>query len=283
MKEKNQKQDGKWRFHFTKYLKPMFYILLFSAVYMLGYLGLTAIPVSGMASYLIDCLRIIWIAVYGVGLYFTSTLVWGKKRKTLSGTCVSRVFLWNLAWTFVSLTVSSISRISMAFYVISSILSAFLLIFLMPATILFWYGVYRQEQDVKGILESIRESLKKHPAKILNPWLILFFAMVGWDSLFQAPLSIAWQISAPALLANLLSISAPFSFPILLLSIIGTSMPQEYVAVIMLDVLFSLVLCFLMVNLASWTAEQYEAASEKPDNAKKAAGGQRNQHGNKRG
>lgn len=250
------KEKKNWiqeNFHFTSLLKPMIYAILFGIVYNLAYLWLIN---TGVQSGLQQFVEILLLCLYGLSWYFVATLAWGRQRGTLSGTKCSLVLLWLLAWNVLTFYViqplyqTAVTHNANAFLMILiQLAGAFVLICMIPATLLYFKGIYEGNTDLKTLLCSIRASMKEHASPIFNSWLILFLIMVAWDTLFSGPLTVYFGFNACRLSVMLLSMGNPMAFWMSLTWLAAGGASSGYAYAIVLTALFGLIENFLAINL----------------------------------
>ncbi|MCF0258423.1 MAG: hypothetical protein HUJ54_01060 [Erysipelotrichaceae bacterium] len=266
--ETRSQTEGKFKIRFTALLKPAIYAIAFSCLYSLAFLWISGLMENQLASL---ALQTLLVSLYGVGLYFVCTLVWGRRHGVLNLSCVGKVFGWNVLWSAAAALVSWLyvivvnSNTGWFFLLLVQLMAGALLIFLVPFTLLFYKGVYEKEEDLKGLLAGVWSSWKKSPTGILNPWLLLFLAMVGWDTLFSGPMGIYFGFNAAGLLSSLVFIGNPMFYWIMMLYVSGGQ--GAFMYMIVLYILSGLVFTWLWLNLAAWTGTKWTAAgsSKKTD------------------
>lgn len=245
------------KFHFTSLLKPMIYVFLFSIVYTAGYFFMmqSTLPLA-----LSITLEVLWVSLFGLGLYFAAGLAWGQKRKTLALDRVLMVLAWNVCWSAFASVIPWLVGLffNPVIYWLWQAASLVLLIFLMPATFEYYYALYEGMESLRNILRSIWTSLIHNFSKTVNPWLVLLLLIIGWSTLFAGPLSIAQGANAGMLISSLLYLGSPCSYWVLLAFL---NMGGEGVAaLIVLEVLISILFTWLEVNLIAWNKESFEKA-----------------------
>ncbi len=245
--------------HFVKYLKPMIYLLVFSVLYGGLYLLTTNWQINTLFKQLVQGLL---VSCYGVAWYFVMGLIWGRKKGTLSGKSVLLV----LAWCFVWGVLGGALLPYLSFLVLNNfigrliiqILAAVGLMVFVPATILFFRGVYKGESRLPVLFNQIKLSMIARPSAVFNPWLILLLLALFWDSMFNGPLTIYYGFNAPVLFANLLYLSYPMVYPLMLV-VSGWNYMASLSEMITLLSLSSLVCVWLSVNMCAWIGSTWIA------------------------
>ncbi|MCF0261061.1 MAG: hypothetical protein HUJ54_14470 [Erysipelotrichaceae bacterium] len=255
--ERQNQPEEKFKIRFTSLLKPAIYAIVFSCLYSLAYLWISGQIENQPASL---AAQILLVSVYGVGLYFVCTLVWGKQHGVLNLSCTGKVFGWNIVWAAAAALISwlyvmVISSSSLFLLLAVQILAGVLLIFLIPFTLLFYKGVYEKEEDLKSLLAGVWKSFLKAPTGVLNPWLLLFLALVGWDTLFSGPMGIYYGFNAAGLLSSLIFIGNPMFYWMMLLYVSGGQ--GAFMYMIILYILSGLIFTWLWLNLAAWTGTKW--------------------------
>lgn len=256
---KEEKTNEKFRLAFTSILKPLIYGVIFSLIYSFGYIGFTLLSISGsLPSLLFSILSVLWTAIYGIAVYFCLTLVWKKKQGALSAQRMLKVTSWSLLWVlgahltgyFCSWMLSS----NLILRVLAALFCAFFFIFMVPATVLFYYGVYEEDEKTKVelLLRQTVTSLKRHFSACINPWLLIFFALILWQTLFAGPMSILTGFDPGSLLTSFVFLSEPFCFPVMLGMLAGGLLTSELTYVMVLDAMFSLFYIWAMANYARY-------------------------------
>ena len=261
-KEENAGKESE-RFHpgFTSLLKPMFYIILFSVLYGIGY---TAVTVRNMTSPMpetgIMIFDTLWLAVYGLGMYFVFTLIWGKKRGTLRAENTWKVLLWNI---LISLTIRGaavlalwLSRYS-AGLIAGALLCLLVLICAVPVILVFWYLIYLDE-DRTFVDTAVRtfQIIFRKPVAVQNGWLIILAVQIVWNSLFSGPLSVLISFNPGVYMINFMYLGEPFVYSVLLGYLSAVTGAADLTYVLMLDVLFSLILVWAVSNLGLYIRRQ---------------------------
>lgn len=263
LSKQNTDHEQKFRPAFTTILKPLFYSILFSLFYSFGYIGFTLLAINdGISSWVLSIISIIWLMFYILGQYFAISLAWSKKAGSLSRPRLLRIGGWSLTWGLAACLCgyfcSWMLQGNLIFRLFAAFLCAFFLICMIPASLLYFYGVYEQgEAKFELLLRQVRESLSKNFLKIVNPWLILFLILVNWHSMFAGPLSIVNGFNPGSLLVSFLFMGEPFCFATLLGRLGSDIMTQEIVAMIILDGLFSLVFTWAIINYAMYIRRFY--------------------------
>lgn len=252
----------KWKnpFRFTSVFKPMVYLFLFSLLYGYGTLWLLSLPDPWN-----ELLRTIWLAFFGLGLYFVCTLIWGKKRKTLALKKSGEVFLVCLALNlFTAYCISPLSLVSgnLALSLTGAILGTLFLLLALPSLILFFQAVYEGRSGWKEQVDFVLNAWKERFWYILNLWLLLFVLMFVWDNLMGGPLYAGARFDAPSIFTTLLFLKEPtIYFEMILVLSNGASGTWELV---MLGVMESLLMVFLECNIISWYGHAARKANTVP-------------------
>lgn len=245
-------------FRFTSLFRPMVYLFLFSLIYAPGTFWLMNLPQPWS-----DLARCVWLALFGLGLYFICTLVWGKKRKTLALSKSGEVFLVCLILNlFTAWCISPLSLVSgnLALSLCGAILGTVFLLFALPSLILLFRAVYEDIQGWKAQLDFILNAWKQKFWVILNLWLLLFVLMFAWDNLMGGPLYSAVRFDAPSLFTSLLFMKEPtVYFELILFLSNGGEGTYELV---MLGVLEAVLGVFLECNIISWIGRAAQEAND---------------------
>lgn len=263
-KEENAEVKSE-RFHpgFTSLLKPMFYMILFSVLYGIGYTAVTirnlTDPMPEIGIMIFDTL---WLAVYGLGMYFAFTLIWGKKRGTLRAENTWKVLLWNI---LISLTIRGAAVLALwlsqypAGMIAGALLCLAILICAFPVVLIFWYLIYLDEDRtfVDTAVQTFQMIARK-PAGTLNGWLIVLAVQIVWNSLFSGPLSVLISFNPGIYMINFMYLGEPFVYSVLLGYLSMAAGAADLTYVLMLDVLFSLVLVWALSNLGLYIRRQAE-------------------------
>lgn len=240
------------RFRFTSLFKPLVYLILFSLIYDIGYVW------AADQGFAMAALSVAWKALYGLGLYFVCTLAWGRKRGALSGRITLYVLIWSVlpaAFVWMMDTALLDWYGNPAGMLLLYGLSAMLLIFLIPYTLLLWHGLYMGETSLKRLFESAWDKLKANYTKIINFWLILFLVRVVWDSMFAGPLGMNESFNLVLLLSNLVYLGWPMMYPVMLIMLSKNGIGGGIGELILLYVLWDLLLCWLALNAVCWLGE----------------------------
>lgn len=251
-------------FRFTSLFKPLVYLILFSLIYDAGYLWL-----SNSTEYF-ALAGTMWMAVYGLGVYFVCSLAWGKKRGTLEWKKIGIVLLWCLFWGVI---VQLISILYLALYgnmagmLLSYSISGAGLIFAVPLGVLLFRLLYNNVTQPHMILASISETLRRHFGKLINSWLVLLLVMIAWDSMFYGPLA-ANEMNVPMMFSNLVFYGAPFMFPVMIFMLSGGTLAAGMTELAILYILSGIFLCWLSLNMVCWSAR-----FDLPENAPSQTGG----------
>jgi hypothetical protein len=198
-------------------------------------------------------MQAVLLTVYGIGWYWMCTLVWKRGAGSLSGGRLGRVALWNVLWNIVVIglleygyqTYSDNGIIMM----VLQILAGVLLIVLVPLTFCFYEQTSREKLPAFDI-KSFLKSAWKHKTALSDAWIIFYFLLAGWDSLFAGPLSFAQGFDPCAQMINLWVLGNPVSYPATLISI-GTAFEGRS-ELILLYVMAGLFFTWLAWNLIAW-------------------------------
>ena len=248
-----------FKLQFSAAVKPSIYMIVLSCLYSVLYMLSARANFSSSVSLAAQTLL---FGAYGLGLYFVCTMMWGKKPGVLSLGKTCLVLAWNLFWICMvnlisyAYTLVVNAGLSQWILLIVQLLAGLLIIFLVPATLLFYKALYEDAESSKEILGSIWVSLKKSPSAILNAWLILFIVLMVWDTLFSGPLSIYYGFNATLLMANLLYIGNPMFYWIMMLFVSGAQ--GAFVYMILLYILWGLLCTWLEMNLIAWIGSKWQ-------------------------
>lgn len=239
-------------FRFTSIMRPMIYLFLFSLGYGLGELYL--IQLNSPWNTLLSCL---WLALFGLGLYFVCTLIWGKKRKTLAPLKVLEVLALCLGLNlFTAYCLSPLSLTSGWRTILGAILGTIALLLALPTLILFFKAIYEDQMSFKAQCQRVLAVWKAKFWLILNGWLLLFALMYLWDNLLGGPLYSATRFDAPSLFTSLLFLKEPTIYlEMILYFSLGAEGTYELV---MLGLMEALCGIFLECNLLSWYGQVYD-------------------------
>ncbi len=238
-------------FRFTSIMRPMIYLFLFSLGYGLGELYL----IQFMAPWntLLECG---WLALFGLGVYFVCTLIWGKKRQTLAPLKVLEVFTLCLILNlFTAYCLSPLSLTSGWRTILGAILGTSSLLFALPTLILFFKAIYEDQMNFKLQFQSVIAVWKTKFWLILNIWLFLFALMYIWDNFMGGPLYSATRFDAPSLFTSLLFLKEPTIYlEMILYFSLGAQGTYELV---MLGLMEAILGVFLECNILSWYGQAY--------------------------
>lgn len=238
-------------FRFTSIMRPMIYLFLFSLIY--GYGELILLNEETFWSPLLGCF---WLSLFGLGLYFVCTLIWKKKRKTLSLFKVLEVLSLclglNLITTYI---ISPLSLTSGSFVLIGAFLGTLFLLFALPTLILLFKAIYDDIPSLSEQFGAVFSVWKKKFWLVLNLWLALFGWMYLWDNLLGGPLYSAIRFDAPSLFTSLLFIREPtVYFEMILFFSTGAEGTYELV---MLGIMESILVIFFACNIISWLGQAF--------------------------
>lgn len=238
-------------FRFTSLLRPMIYLFLFSLIYGFGTLMLLDLPAPWN-----DITRTLLLAVFGLGLYFVSTLIWGKKRKTLALKRTAEVFglcLFLAVFTTVVISPLSLQGNHVVWLIVGAILGTFCLLFALPTLVLFFRAIYDGIDSFGEQVKFVRLPWKGRFWYILNLWLMLFVLMYAWDNFMGGPLYSGGGFDAPSIFTTLMYLKEPtIYFEMILLLSQGAAGTWELT---MLGILESLLMVFLECNLIAAIGE----------------------------
>ncbi len=239
-------------FRFTSLLRPMIYFFFFSLGYGLGELYLLQYD----APRWIEC---IWLAIFGLGLYFVCTLIWGKKRQTLAWPKVLEVLGLCLGLNlFTTYCISPLSLAQGPLVLLGALLGTGCLLGALPTLILFFKAIYEDQKTFQAQWQSVLATWRQKFWVILNLWLLLFGLMFLWDNLIGGPLYTATRFDAPSLFTTLLFLKEPTVYLELILSFsLGADGTYE---LIMLGLMEALGAIFLECNIISWYGQAYQEA-----------------------
>lgn len=246
-------------FRFTSIFKPMVYLFIFSLAY--GYGTLKLIELEQPWN---NLLRSIWLALFGLGLYFICTLIWGKKRKTLALKKSGEVFLLCLVLAF--FTAYVISPLALASgdalrLIAGAILGTVFLLFALPTLILIFRAIYEDCQTIPEQFAFVRTVWKKKFWFILNLWLLLFILMFLWDNVFGGPLYIRSGFDTPGLFTNVLFLKQPTVY-FEMIWMLSASAAGTY-ELIMLGIIEAILEIFLECNIISWIGRASQEALDR--------------------
>ncbi len=239
---------------FTSIMRPMIYLFLFSLGYGVGELYL--IQLSTSWNTFLEC---VWLALFGVGLYFVCTLIWGKKHKTLAVSKVLEVLgLCLILNLFTAYCISPLSLVNGPLVLLGAILGTFCLLFALPTLILFFKTIYEDQMNFKVQCQLVLKVWKSKFWIILNLWLLLFALMYGWDNLLGGPLYSATRFDAPSLFTSLLFLKEPTLY--LEMIVYFSSGAQGTYELMMLGLMEAVIGVFLECNILSWYSQAYNAS-----------------------
>lgn len=243
-------------FRFTSLIRPMIYLFLFSLVY--GYGELFLLNLSSSWSSLLSCL---WLSLFGLGLYFVCTLIWTKKRKTLSLPKVLEVLGLCLGLNlFTNYCISPLSLTSGPLVLVGAFLGTIFLLFAIPTFILIFKAIYEDIPSFKEQFNAVIITWKKKFWLILNLWLVLFGWMYLWDNFMGGPLYSAIRFDAPSLFTSLIFLKEPtVYFEMILFFSQGAEGTYELV---MLGLLEAILVTFLACNLISWFGQAFDQSNK---------------------
>ncbi len=250
--QKPEKQG--FRPAFTSILKPMIYAVLFSLIYSVGYVFLNMLSIDGKLTFWIfTLLSLIWVSLYGLSVYFVCSLVWTKKagalRKDRLLKIAGMVFGSAAAVNLAGYLCSWLLQSNLFLRLLAALICLFFYVFFVPACCLYFYGVYEEDRPKLELLfRQITESIRRSFSGTVNLWLILFLVLIGWQSLFSGPLSIMFGFDPGALLLSFLYMGEPFCYPVLIAWLSAGTMNSAMGAMIVLDVLFSLIWIWGFLN-----------------------------------
>ncbi|MBF0578206.1 hypothetical protein IM774_00020 [Erysipelotrichaceae bacterium RD49] len=238
-------------FRFTSLLRPMIYLFLFSLIYGFGTLKLMDLP-----SPYNDISRCLLLSVFGLGLYFVSTLIWGKKRQTLTPKRAGEV--WSLCLLLAVVTTWVISPLSLqggnlGLLLLGAVLGTVCLLFALPTLILFFRAIYNGIDSLSDQIKFVRLAWRGKFWYILDLWLMLFVLMYAWDNFMGGPLFSAGTFDAPSIFTTLMYLKEPtIYFEMILL--FSQSAPGTW-ELTMLGILEAVLMVFLECNIIAWIGQ----------------------------
>lgn len=242
----------KAKIRFTSILKPMIYGWMFSLAFCLGYYFIVDLEMNIWLQMIVVSL---WLAIYGLGLYFCAGLVWGRRAGTLKGAKTGRVILWNFIWNFVLSLLcyfgdSYFKYTNMVLFVIFEIIALVFLIGFIPVTCWYYKNLYNGKLSIKDLIASVKTVWEKKGLSALNPWLVLLLVMVAWDSLFAGPMGLTNGFDALTLLSSLLFMGSPCSYWVLLLYLHAAG--SGVAELVVLYICSSVLVNWYEINLIDW-------------------------------
>lgn len=245
-------------FRFTSIFKPLIYLIVFSVIYSFGLVWL-----SQQDSSLFSAGSVLWMAAYGLCVYFVCTLVWGRQRGTLSWRAIAVVLGWNVVWGIAVHLLSwayNLSYGNMLAMLVVYAVSAAGLVFLVPYTLLVWRGLYKaaglpdggNSLSFKDLFTNAWQILISHFGKIVNSWLVLLLVIIFWDSMFLAPMGLDESMNLAQVFSNMIYYGAPGMYPVMLLMLSGGNLASGMAELALLFVLSGIVLSWFSLNMVSW-------------------------------
>ncbi len=280
MKKNERKRRKEWEssgdskkkftnpFRFTSLFKPMVYLLLFSLAYSAGWLYWTSHAPETLNPCLVSLPGCLMLSVYGLCLYFVCTLVWGKKRGTLSAKKALSVWIVCLLVALVcmyGLTPLSYAGGNAALLILGAFCGLAFLFLVIPCLLFWFYAVYLGIEGFRDQFAFVERCWKTGGMKALNLWLIVFLLIWLWDSLMGGPLYSGSGFDAPGICTSLFFMGEPGTYFVLLL-MLGHGFNGD---LLMLTAMQSLFLVFYACNTISWIGQICQKTLEQPEGAER--------------
>ncbi len=213
-------------FHIRSLLKALVWTILLSFAYNIAYIAMGNIS-DGRLYY---GAQIVLSLLSSIGFYKICTLAWTPKKEKLTFEVLLRVLIFQgieiLLVSAILVPLAAVFASNMIVSVIVQLVSAAILIFIIPVQLLYYYALFLQKTTWKEIRQFIQTVFRSHYRSILNAYCALLLLVMAVDTFTGGPFSLAQGFYVPGVLSNLLYCGNPlFSWMYVLYLTAAFSLP----------------------------------------------------------